>query len=62
MGKSIMNTETKEIIKIIIETIEDYKSELARRPDVKQLSAKYQQGLQDGMTLIIKRLEGVLHE
>lgn len=57
-----MNTETKEVIKIIIETIEDYKLELGRRPDVKQLSAKYQQGLQDGMTLIIKRLEGVLHE
>lgn len=57
-----MNTETKEVIKIIIETIKDYKSELASRPDVKQLSVKYQQGLQDGMTLIIKRLEGVLRE
>lgn len=57
-----MNTEIKTIIKIIIDDIEKYRKELAERPDVKELSIKYQQGLQDGMRLIIKKLEGALHE
>lgn len=57
-----MNTEIKAIIKIIIDDIEQYRKELAERQDVKELSVKYQQGLQDGMRLIIKKLEGALHE
>lgn len=57
-----MNPEIKAIIKIIIDDIEKYRKELTERPDVKELSVKYQQGLQDGMRLIIKKLEGALHE
>jgi len=56
-----MKTETKEILAIIIDSIEEYRNELAERPDVKKLSPKYQQGLQDGMLLIIKRLEAIIN-
>ena len=56
-----MKTETKEILAIIIDSIEEYRNELAERSDVQKLSPKYQQGLQDGMLLIIKRLEAVIN-
>lgn len=57
-----MKTEIKEILTIIINSIEEYRNELAKRPDVQKLSPKYQQGLQDGMLLIIKRLEATINE
>ena len=57
-----MKTETKEILAIIIDSIEEYRNELAERSDVQKLSPKYQQGLQDGMLLIIKRLEATINE
>ena len=57
-----MRTETKELFTIIINSIEEYRNELAERPDVQKLSSKYQQGLQDGMLLIIKRLEATINE
>jgi hypothetical protein len=57
-----MRTEIKELFTIIINSIEEYRNELAERPDVQKLSPKYQQGLQDGMLLIIKRLEATINE
>lgn len=57
-----MNPEIKAIIKIIIDDIEKYRKELAERSDVKELSVKYQQGLQDGMKLIIAKLKAAIHE
>lgn len=57
-----MNPEIKTIITIIIDEIETYRKELQNREDVKELSVKYQQGLQDGMKLIIAKLKAVIHE
>ena len=57
-----MNPEIKDIITIIINEIETYRKELQNREDVKELSIKYQQGLQDGMKLIIAKLKAVIHE
>ena len=57
-----MNPEIKDIITIIIDDIETYRKELQNREDVKELSIKYQQGLQDGMKLIIAKLKAVIHE
>ncbi len=57
-----MNPEIKAIITIIIDEIETYRKELQNREDVKELSMKYQQGLQDGMKLIIAKLKATIHE
>lgn len=56
-----MDNNTIEILQIIIDDIEQYKTSLTNREDFLTLSPKYQQGVLDGMMLIQKKLEAVIN-
>lgn len=56
-----MDNNTIEILQIIIDDIEQYKTSLTNREDFLALSPKYQQGVLDGMMLIQKKLEAVIN-
>lgn len=56
-----MGNNTIEILQIIIDDIEQYRTSLTNREDFLVLSPKYQQGVLDGMMLIQKKLEAVIN-
>lgn len=56
-----MDNNTIEILQIIIDDIEQYRTSLTNREDFLVLSPKYQQGVLDGMMLIQKKLEAVIN-